>query len=259
MRWQRLSAEKSGSPSTTSFGRPTDDRPWTSAGSTWRAARYWWCLSHTGTAGFLLLDGNRSIARIEYEHGIQRGLEIIPMLVEEGAAWSPSLIEALSDPATLGPLTEFKHLLGRGLSGYFSTPQSVEALLLFPLEHAGDRIFGAVSLPSASATPSVDDDAEVIIPYYADLASPPTVDERILAQLPKRILALDSTSARSGITIGFRTDRAITAGPLRLTRRAPMRLLRPHLRRWPIGDHCGSACAGHCNCGNRVDHEAGAP
>lgn len=147
-------------------------------------------------------DGKRSITQIEYEHGVKHGLEIVPMLVDEQAVWSPTLIEALSNPGALGPLTEFKRVLGQGLSGYFSTPQSVEALLPFPLQHAGERLLAAGRAPSTGEPAGTDDD-DLIVPYYSDPAYPPTRDERVIAQLPKRILALESADERSGIVIGF--------------------------------------------------------
>jgi hypothetical protein len=148
-------------------------------------------------------DGKRSITRIEYEHGIARGLEIIPMLVEENAAWSPTMIEGLIEPRTLGPLNEFKRLLAKGLTGFFSTPQSVEALLPIPLQRAGERILAARVRSSSPEGIKAAGYEEAIFPYYSDPNFPPTVDERLTAPLPKRILSLEGAGVRSGITLGF--------------------------------------------------------
>ncbi len=149
-------------------------------------------------------DGESSIVRMEVERARAAGLEVIPFLVEDNARWSIANIEGLSDPKAQERLSRFKAELRKSLAGFFETPESLEAPTVLALNKAAERIERSRGGPR-SRVPTQDrpGEAERVVPSYFDPDHPPTLEERLETQLPKRILSLDSGGVRTAIVLGY--------------------------------------------------------
>lgn len=162
------------------------------------AHRYGWVPS-TEEGG----DGRKSITWLEYEHARAKGLEVIPFIVEEDAPWPADLIEALENPVSLEPLKSFKQTVGSRLAGFFSDPRSLEgSTVAIALNRAAEQLAGP-AMKSDSAPADEETNEDLIVPMYWDSSRPPSLNERLETQLPKRILSMDGAGVRTGIIFGF--------------------------------------------------------
>ena len=173
------------------------------------AFRYGWVPSRDERG-----DGETSITRMEVERARAAGLEVIPFLVEDNTQWNVGQMEGLNDPVAQGRLLRFKAELRRSLAGFFDTPRSLEAPIVLALNKAADRIERSRGVPKHESTlPGQATDADIVVPSYFDPAHPPSLEERLSTQLPKRILALGSAGVRAAITLGYleRLEQALGA------------------------------------------------
>jgi hypothetical protein len=147
-------------------------------------------------------DGHKSITRLEVEEARRRGLEVIPLLVEESATWPVGDIEGLKNPAAQQRLTEFKEALRQTLAGFFEEPHTLEVPTLLALTKAARRIGQqrATQVPLRRAAVRGDQPADH--PYLQGYA-PLSLAERLASTLPKRILSLDSAGARTALLLGW--------------------------------------------------------
>jgi hypothetical protein len=149
-------------------------------------------------------DGEFSITRLEVERARAAGLEVIPFLVEDNAHWSIADVEGLTDPKAQERLDRFKADLRKSLAGFFETPKSLEAPTVLALNKAAERIERSRVTPRrVSYLKDRADEADFLVPSYFDPDHPPTLEERLETQLPKRILSLDSGGVRTAIVLGY--------------------------------------------------------
>jgi hypothetical protein len=149
-------------------------------------------------------NGETSITRMEVERARAAGLQVIPFLVEDNAQWNVAQMEGLNDPAAQQRLVRFKTELRKSLAGFFDTPKSLEAPIVLALNKAADRIERSHAVPRPKSAPdNLSVKVDVVIPSYFDPAHPPSLEERLQTQLPKRILALGSGGVRTAIALGY--------------------------------------------------------
>jgi Domain of unknown function (DUF4062) len=151
-------------------------------------------------------DGEKSITWIEVDHARSSGLEVIPFLLDEDAAWPGNLVECRFSPASLEPLNRFKAQLQAGVAGFFSTPVTIEKELPLALPKAAARIAMARREHRVGSKETVTDDrqdSDSFTPFYFDPEHPPTLAERLETQLPKRILALDGHGKNTLVLLGY--------------------------------------------------------
>lgn len=149
-------------------------------------------------------DGESSITRMEVEQARKAGLEVIPFLVEDNARWTVADVEGLTDPKAQERLDRFKEELRKSLAGFFETPESLEAQTVLALNKAAERIEQSRSARRRRAYfEDRPDEADLLLPSYFDPDHPPSLEERLTTQLPKRILSIDSGGVRTAIALGY--------------------------------------------------------
>ena len=148
-------------------------------------------------------DGASSITWLEVKRARDRELEVIPFLVQEKANWKVNQMEGLKDPQAVMRLDSFKKELSKSLAGFFESPESLEAQTIMALNKAAERLKKSQILTQKSDfEDSLNESEQLIISFY-DPDHPPTLEERLKTQLPKRILSLDSAGCRTAIILGY--------------------------------------------------------
>jgi hypothetical protein len=149
-------------------------------------------------------DGESSITRLEVEKARELGLEVIPFIAEEDAVWKVTEIEGARDPKAQERIVRFKSELKKSLAGFFETPSSIEASVVLALSNAAERMERSSRSPSVQVIQDEGvDDSDLIVPHYYDLNRAATLEERLVASLPKRVLSLGSGGIRTGTTLGY--------------------------------------------------------
>src|SRR5262245_19776337 len=147
-------------------------------------------------------DDTTSITWLEVKTAHASGLQVLPYLIEPEASWPVKLIEGLQNKASLDRLEAFKADLRKGIAGFFGPdPASLERTLALDLMRAGEKV-KSIKSPPAQQPPVDQGEALVPLSLY-DPLNPPSLIERVRAQLPKRILSIDDGLPGGFVAFGF--------------------------------------------------------
>jgi Domain of unknown function (DUF4062)/Patatin-like phospholipase len=165
------------------------------------AHRYGWVPSITEGG-----DGKTCITWLEARRTRAKGKVVLPYLLGEDASWNISFIEGLFNPSLLPLLSEFRRELSSTIAGFFTAePWSLDGPVSRDVQRAINELF-------STRLPNSEEERETqragiapmpTVPWIYTRDRPPTVAERMMPDLPKRILCLDGIYFDAGIALSY--------------------------------------------------------